>query len=230
MNTRRVNAFVEALLRNRRPKKFKPDADDAEVMRAAIELRASQPEEARPRPEFVADLRRQLHRDLSDDTTPGDQLASRRVSRRRLLEGVGIAAAAVTAGVILDREVLDTGHTTTPNAEHQLVPDKGTWQPVAATTDLTNGQVAPFKTSSTVGFVVNDAGTVRAVSGVCTHQGCLLRQNPTAARLECPCHRASFALDGKVISHELRQPPPPLPRLSVRERDGQVEVYTPPTV
>lgn len=230
MNTGRLNAFVEALLRNRRPKKFKPDADDADAMRAAIELRASQPDEARPRPDFVSDLRRQLDRDLSDDITPEDQLASRRVSRRRILEGVGIAAAAVTAGVILDREVLDTSHRTTPNAERQLVPDKGTWQPVAATADLTNGQVAPFKTGSTVGFVVNNDGTVQAISGVCTHQGCLLRQNPTAASLDCPCHRASFSLDGEVITHELSQPPPPLPHLSVRERDGQVEVYTPPTV
>jgi cytochrome b6-f complex iron-sulfur subunit len=230
MNSRRLDAFVEALLRNRRPKKFKPDADDAEAMRAAIELRASQPDEARPRPEFVSDLHRQLDRDLSDDITPGDQLASRRVSRRRILEGVGIAAAAVTAGVILDREVLDSGHTTTPNAERQLVPDKGTWQPVAATADLTNGQVAAFKTGSAVGFVVNNGGTVQAISGVCTHQGCLLRQNPTAASLDCPCHRASFSLDGEVITHELSQPPPPLPHLSVRERGGQVEVYTPPTV
>jgi cytochrome b6-f complex iron-sulfur subunit len=230
MNSRRLNAFVEALLRNRRPKKFKPDADDADSMRAAIELRASQPEEARPRPEFVSDLRRQLEADLSGETTPRDQLASRRVSRRRLLEGVGIAAAAVTAGVILDREVLETGRTTTPNAERQLVPDKATWQPVAASADLTNGQVAGFKTGSTVGFVVNNGGTVQAVSGVCTHQGCLLQQNPTAARLECPCHRASFSLDGEVITHELSQTPPPLPHLSVRERDGQVEVYTPPPV
>jgi cytochrome b6-f complex iron-sulfur subunit len=230
MNSRRLNAFVEALLRNRRPKKFKPDADDADAMRAAIELRASQPDEARPRPEFITDLRRQLDRDLGGDTSPEDQLASRRVSRRHILEGVGIAAAAVTAGVILDREVLDTGHTTTPNVERQLVPDKGTWQPVAASADLTNGQVAPFKTGSTVGFVVNNAGTVQAVSGVCTHQGCLLQQSPTAARLECPCHRASFSLDGEVIAHELSQTPPPLPHLSVRERDGQVEVFTPPPV
>jgi nitrite reductase/ring-hydroxylating ferredoxin subunit len=228
MNSRRVNAFVEALLRNRRPKKFKPDADDAGAMRAAIELLASRADEARPRPEFVSDLRRELGRELSEDTTPGDQLANRRVSRRRILEGVGIAAAAVTAGVILDREVLETGHTGTSSAERQLVPDKGTWQPVAASADLTNGQVAPFKTGSTVGFVVNNGGTVQAVSGVCTHQGCLLQQNPTAGRLECPCHRASFALDGEVITHELSQTPPPLPHLSVRERDGQVEVYTPP--
>jgi nitrite reductase/ring-hydroxylating ferredoxin subunit len=228
MNSRRFNAFVDALLRNRRPKRFKPDADDADAMRAAIELRASRADDARPRPEFVSDLRRELGRELSDDTTPGDQLASRRVSRRRILEGVGIAAAAVTAGVILDREVLETGHTGTSSAERQLVPDKGTWQPVAARADLTNGQVAPFKTGSTVGFVVNNGGTVQAVSGVCTHQGCLLQQNPTAERLECPCHRASFSLDGEVITHELSQTPPPLPHLSVRERDGQVEVYTPP--
>src|SRR5260370_25086703 len=120
MNSRRLNAFVEALLRNRRPKKFKPDADDADAMRAAIELRASQPDEARPRPEFVSDLRRRLEADLSGETTPGDQLASRRVSRRRLLEGVGIAAAAVTSGLVLDRALLDTRHTTTPHPRSKL--------------------------------------------------------------------------------------------------------------
>lgn len=228
MKKRRLSTFVEALLRNRRPKKFNADADDADAMRAAIELRASQPEDARPRPEFVAELHRQLDRTLSAEAAGGDQLAIRRVSRRRVLEGVGIAAAAVTAGVVLDREVLDTGPAGPSNAQQPLVPDHGTWQPIAAASDLGDGQVAPFDTGSTVGFVVNNAGTVQAVSGVCTHQGCLLRQNPTAARLECPCHRASFSLDGKLISHELSQPPPPLPRLSVRERDGQVEVYTPP--
>ena len=49
---------------------FKPDADDAEAIRAAIELQASQAEEARPRPQFVSDLRGQLEGDLSDDPAP----------------------------------------------------------------------------------------------------------------------------------------------------------------
>jgi nitrite reductase/ring-hydroxylating ferredoxin subunit len=130
--------------------------------------------------------------------------------------------------VILDREVLETGPASNSNTRQRLVPDHGTWHPVAATSDLGNGEVAAFQTASTVGFVANNSRTVQAFSGVCTHQGCLLRPNPTAARLECPCHRAYFLLDGKVISHELSQPPAPLSRLSVRERDGQVEVYTPP--
>jgi hypothetical protein len=68
MKKRRLSAFAEALLRNRRPKKFKANADDADAMRAAIELRASQAEDARPRPEFVADLHRQLDRSLSAET------------------------------------------------------------------------------------------------------------------------------------------------------------------
>ena len=64
MKKRRLSTFVEALLGNRRPKKFTADADDADAMRAAIELRASQPEDARPRSEFVAELHRQLDRSL----------------------------------------------------------------------------------------------------------------------------------------------------------------------
>src|SRR5262252_2835793 len=120
MKKRRLSAFVENLLRNRRPKKFNADSDDADAMRAAIELRASQAEEASPRPAFVADLHRQLDRSLSAETAAGDQLSIRRVSRRRLLEGVGIAAAAATAGVFLDREVLDTGGPSASNTQQTL--------------------------------------------------------------------------------------------------------------
>src|SRR5262249_33175903 len=106
-------------------------------------------------------------------------------------------------GVILDREVLDTGGPTTSNTQQRLVPDHGTWQPVAATTDLGNGQVAPFQTGSTVGFVVNKGGTLQAVSRICTHQGCLLPQNrpPPSAT---PGHRRP--------SHPPPAPPPPPPR------------------
>jgi nitrite reductase/ring-hydroxylating ferredoxin subunit len=110
-----------------------------------------------------------------------------------------------------------------PTAQ-ELVPDDGTWQPVLDAANLADGQVARFSTVSNVGFVVNDNGKLSAISGVCTHQGCLLRLNEAAARLDCPCHRASFSLQGDVLRQQFREPLKPLPHIQVRENNGQIEV------
>jgi cytochrome b6-f complex iron-sulfur subunit len=231
VSTRRVSAFVEALLGNRRPRPFKTEPQDADAMRAAVELRAAQPGATLPRPEFVGDLHHKLADDFAtDDRAVFDELANRRVTRRRLFGGLTVAAAAAAAGVIVDRELLENNSPTAGSAGRELVPDDGHWQPVAASAAVPNGDVTHFSTAAAVGFVVNDGGRVSAVSGVCTHQGCLLRHNQAENRLECPCHRAAFSLNGDVLYHMFPEPLAPLPRLRVRQRDGQIEVYTPPPV
>ena len=230
MSTRRVTAFIEALLGNRRPRPFQPDAEDTAAMRAAIELRAAQPGATLPRTEFVADLHQELAHALGDDSTPLDELAGRRFSRRGLFEGLAVAAAAAAAGVIIDRDFLNSGGSQSPSASRTLAPTHGDWQPVDFKTKVGAGDVAHFTTASTVGFVVNDGRRLSAVSGVCTHQGCLLQHNPARQRLECPCHRAAFSLTGEVLYQTFPEPLAPLPRLQVRERGGQIEVFEPPQV
>jgi nitrite reductase/ring-hydroxylating ferredoxin subunit len=230
MRARRFSAFVDAILGNRRPRRFEPDADDADAMRAAIELRASQPGATLPSPEFVSDLHRRLAEEFGEPPTETTEPAVQQLSRRRVLQGITAAAAAAAAiGVVVDREVLnpsgDSG--TTPTAK-ALEPDHGTWQPVAATADVTSGDVKPFATATTVGFVVNDGGNLRALSGVCTHQGCLLKHNQADGRLDCPCHRAAFSLDGKVLFHQFPGTLAPLPAVNVRDHEGNIEVYVPP--
>jgi cytochrome b6-f complex iron-sulfur subunit len=223
MKARRVAAFVESLRRNRRPKPFQPGPDDVEAMRAAIELNSAQPGAALPSGEFVNDLHRRLAEQL-DDSGVTDELAAR-VSRRRMLGTIGAAAAAAAvAGAVLDREVLSPGSSPAVPKAQELVPDEGVWQPVLAAGNLTDGQVARFSTASTIGFVVNDNGNLNAVSGVCTHLGCLLRHNEAAGRLDCPCHRASFSLHGDVLRQQFPQPLPPLPHIQVREHNGQIEI------
>src|SRR5690242_5889958 len=106
MSVRRVSAFLQALLHNRRPRSFSPDADDTAAMRAAIELRAAQPGTAIPSSEFVADLYRRLAEQQRADTGHVEDIAPRRVSRRGLLQGATAAAAAAAAGVLIDRELL----------------------------------------------------------------------------------------------------------------------------
>jgi nitrite reductase/ring-hydroxylating ferredoxin subunit len=227
MNTRRFTAFVESLRRNRRPKPFTPDADDIEAMRGAIELNNAGPDAAQPRAEFVGDLHRRLAEQLDESNGP-DDLAADRLSRRRVIGGIGAAAAtaaaAAVAGAVVDRELLHPHSSPLVPAAQELIPDDGHWQPVLDAAHLADGQVARFSTVSTVGFVVNDNGNLSAISGVCTHQGCLLRHNEAAGRLDCPCHRASFSLQGKVLHQQFPKPIAPLPHLQVREHNGQIEI------
>ena len=48
--------------------------------------------------------------------------------------------------------------------------------------------------------MVNDAGTIRALSSVCTHMGCTLAYRPASKDLRCPCHGASFDLSGHLAN------------------------------
>ncbi len=200
---RRLARFVEDILRNRRPRRFRASPDELGAMRAAAELRAARP-----------------GADLPED---GAETRRRPVSRRRLLLGAGGAAAAAVAGaavgVVGDR--LAAGGAGT----RELIPAGATWQPVMAATAVANGRAVRFSTGAVEGFVVNRGGHYQAVSAVCTHLGCILQQGGTG-RLTCPCHRTAFWLDGTVAFHQLPSSPGPLPLLRTRIREGQVEVLT----
>jgi nitrite reductase/ring-hydroxylating ferredoxin subunit len=223
---RRLGAFVDALLGHRRPPPFDAAPEDAAAMRAAIELSAAQPGATIPNPDFVSELHSQLA-DEFGTTRPEDGATVHRLSRRRLLQGVTVAAAAAAVGVVVDRELVGSGGGDAVPAAGTLHPDHGSWQRVAAAADVAPGDVTPFTTATTVGFVVNDGGDLRALSGVCTHQGCLLAHNGVDGRLDCPCHRAAFDLDGNVLFHEFPGTLPALPKVDVRERSGDIEVFVP---
>jgi Rieske Fe-S protein len=45
--------------------------------------------------------------------------------------------------------------------------------------------------------VFRDAGGVYAVSRVCTHLGCLVKEGPDG--FLCPCHGSRFRLDGELV-------------------------------
>ncbi len=71
-------------------------------------------------------------------------------------------------------------------------------------------------------YVCRDAGGLYAVSGACTHQGCpvLLLGN----KYVCPCHAATFDLDGE---NPTSPAPSPLPHLAVCvDGNGDVLVDT----
>ena len=239
MRPRRLSSFIEALLHNRKPQAFKADPEDVQAIRAAIELRAAEPGAAEPTDDFVRSLQDRLRERLgAPSPLPAegaeverglekDRRRARTLSRRRLLEGAGIAASAAAIAVVVDRAI-EGGPALQQGAQQPMVPDGGQWVTVASADVVAANPVTPFLRNDVAGFVVNESGTLRALSGICTHQGCALRANEASGRLDCPCHRAAFSLDGTVLFHEFAGPLKPLPTLSVRRAGGDVQVLLPP--
>ena len=60
MTNHRVEAFVDAILADRPPKRFSATPDDADLLRLAIELHVSRSEKIEPDPQFVRELGGQL--------------------------------------------------------------------------------------------------------------------------------------------------------------------------
>lgn len=224
MNTRGVRRYVDDLLRGRRPKPFRPDDFEAAQIRTAIELRAARQDgDDAPRAEFLADLHGRLAEQMSG--TPAESAPRPNRTRRQVIVGTSAAAAAAAAAVAVDRAVI--GGSPGAPAAGELTPNDGTWQRVAASTDVPDGRMYPFDLGSVSGFVRRVDGKPQAVSGVCTHQGCRLWFDAPDDRLRCPCHSTSFSPAGQVLTHQLPIAPKPLPALMVREADGVIEVFAP---
>ena len=70
-----------------------------------------------------------------------------------------------------------------------------------------------------------DSTTFIAFSINCTHLGCPVRWLATANLFMCPCHGGVYYQDGTVAAGP---PPSPLPRYTVRVKDGDVQIQTAP--
>ncbi|MET8998588.1 Rieske (2Fe-2S) protein [Amycolatopsis sp. NPDC004169] len=219
MSTRGVRRFVKDLLRRRRPRPFAAGPGDEAELRTAVLLRAARPGAAAASEEFVAGLHRRLAREL------GEPAPERGGTRRRFIQVSSAAAVAAAAGAGVEYLVTSGAE---PPEEETLRPENGRWRAVAAAHDLPEGGVLPFDFGAVAGFVRRTGGEVQGVSATCTHLGCRLNLDAPARRLNCPCHRTSFAVDGAVLLHQLPVTPPPLPQLVVREAGGVVEVLVPP--
>lgn len=229
---RKVMRYVDSLVRQRRPRAFRPDDEDVQVVRTAIALAAARPDADRPREEFVDRLREQLAAEQQAAPAapaPAARTRPARAPRRRLLQAVAVAAAGFIAGVFVDRSRgADSPGAHDAPAEAAIVPSAGVWKTVMPSTDLTDGAVQSFDLGAVVGVVRRESGRLRAVSSVCTHQACRLDLNDGRDTLVCPCHGATFSVQGAPL-HNFRssRPLPALPRLAVREFQGNVQVYCP---
>jgi cytochrome b6-f complex iron-sulfur subunit len=213
----RVARYVDGLLRRRRPPRFKATAEELAAIAAAAELATARPGADLPDPRFVERLGGRLRAELDPEPARRGLL-----SRRALLRTAGASAAAAVAGAVIDHALVTQLATQETAA---VVPNEGSWRPVAAVEQLREGEVMPVSTGSMQVLVANDAGRIRAFSGVCTHLGCTLQPDLQSGRIDCPCHRTAFSLSGKVIDYQLPKSPDDLPTVDSRVRDGQIEVF-----
>ncbi len=197
--------YVDALLDGTRPAPDEIAEDDAAMARLAAELAAAgDPRHGDPDPAFVEQLRLRM-RDADagiasvHQTAPPIPIGRVRFSRRDLLR-VGLGAAAGLAAGAAGLSVLrPNNRVPLVDPGHELVAD-GQWVQVATLADLPKGAAVRFSTAAFDGYVVNDAGTIRALSSVCTHMGCTLVYRPEWWDLRCPCHGASFDLSGNLAN------------------------------
>jgi nitrite reductase/ring-hydroxylating ferredoxin subunit len=234
MTRRELRRYIDDLLAGRQPKGFQPDDFEAAQLRTAIDLTAARDDAAEPRPEFVAGLKARLAAEMSSEAGPVDDVApparsGLSATRRQVIVGTSAAATAAVATVSVDRLVLRPTANEPQVADADMMPTDGSWQAVAASSEVSEGTMHVFDLGSVNGFVRRVNGRVEAVSGVCTHQGCKLWFDQSVDRLRCPCHSTSFSPAGMVVTHALPIAPKPLPHFEVREQNGVVEVLAPPT-
>jgi cytochrome b6-f complex iron-sulfur subunit len=216
----RVARFVDDLLRGRRPRRFDASPEEAEAMTAASGLAAARVGSDLPDKAALERIHRRLSTAL-DESPAGE----RRLSRRAWLQTAGAAAAAVVVGVALDEVVKQRQQSGGGGPAATLLPDNGVWRPVASVSQIPPGHAMTVSTATVDAVIINDGGSISAVSGVCTHLGCKLQPDDVNRKLNCPCHQTAFAWTGKVLYYRLKSAPANLPEIPSRVNDGQVELY-----
>ena len=104
MTSRKLSAFIDAIATGRRPKRFRADAEDVEVLRAAVELRAARPGDAEPTAAFTDGLFRQLSEQAKQQERTQIRTAGRPRARTALL--VAAASVVLVGGTVAATEAL----------------------------------------------------------------------------------------------------------------------------
>ncbi len=171
----------------------------------------------------------------------------RRVSRRAMLTGGAVAAASLAIGAgaehLLEKvnapqsAQVSTGHTTSPTPPAYDTMDitvgiPTTWQ-LATTLEQLGAGAVRFATDSVVGYVIQTVDhynrpQIVALSGACTHKGCLVQWQDSDRLFHCPCHSGLFDEGGSFVNlpgHTRYLSP--LPRLNVKIEQGNIYVEVP---
>jgi nitrite reductase/ring-hydroxylating ferredoxin subunit len=209
----RVDRIVNDLLRGRRLRLRGGDAEEKEAITTAAQLAAAGQGTQRMHPAF----RKRLGEAL--ESAPKGGWLTRRGA---LVAGLGVAAGAVSGGLI-GRALEPGGQTAGVAAARTIKPNPGRWVDVGALVDFTEGQGKRVAAGAVGAYLFRRAGTVTAVSSICSDLPCELKWNGGNATLDCPCHPASFQPDGSPTYHGYGLSS--LDVVSVRVTDsGRVEV------
>lgn len=218
-----LDQYVEDLLQDRKPERTPlPDEDALRARQTAAMLRAAKPGAGLPSKEFLERMQGAIPGWVREQTAR-PQVVARPSRRSLLLTGAAGLAAGIAATIGVDRLTKSSSPSETALVQTSGAW-KGSWQPVKALADLPEGTPIAFRTGAIEGFLIRSGESVRGLSAVCTHMGCILNYSKFRNQLECPCHGATFGTDGQP-SDQYRAPLPPLPALQVRVQNGQVEVY-----
>jgi nitrite reductase/ring-hydroxylating ferredoxin subunit len=208
----RVDKIVSDLLHGRRLKLRGGDAEEKAAITIAARLVAARRGPQRMNPAF----RKRLEQAL--ESAPSEPWLTRRAA---LVAGFGVAAAAVTGGLI--GRAIEPAPTAQRRGGGPINPTGGRWVDVAALSDLVDGQGKRVAAGGVGAFVFRRGDTVTAVSSICSHLPCELWWNSGHGLLDCPCHPASFTPAGK--STDQSYPLPALNTVYVRvTAAGRVEV------
>jgi hypothetical protein len=127
MTSRRLSAFIDALVAGRRPKRFRADPEDVDVLRTAIALRNARPGESAPSETFVSGLFQELSEQASAGTPDEVRPVTRRPTRAALV-AVAVAAVLVTGTAVATENLAQSGSNVTTQPPHGTALRTGSFQ------------------------------------------------------------------------------------------------------
>jgi len=126
------------------------------------------------------------------------------MQRRVFITGLGASAAAICAACLAG--CIKTGMDPLPNSgQHSQGQGSNTNNNAIFTLDLNADLLNIWDMIQKNNIFVirvaagNLASSFIAVSGICTHQGCLVIFDSSVQEFYCPCHGSIFSLGGQVL-------------------------------
>lgn len=145
------------------------------------------------------------------DCSAAEETKSPTLSRRSVVAGAGVGAAALSLSACGGGEKESSTDAKGPASPTDF--GEASAVPVGGVIKAVSGDIAVMISQPT-------EGTFKAFSSVCTHQGCQL--NVIGKDISCPCHASKFKIeDGAVVGGPA---PSPLPEFPVEVKDGRLLV------
>ncbi|WP_169945693.1 Rieske (2Fe-2S) protein [Microbispora sp. H11081] len=128
-------------------------------------------------------------------------------TRRAVIFGAGGAGLAAALSACGGDDTTSAGQGTSQDGQTQAAQSQGAQGggEIAKTSDIPQGGGKVFKDQDVV-ITQPEAGTFKAFSATCTHQGCPVG-SVSGNEIVCPCHGSKFsAKDGSVTNGPATQP------------------------